>query len=72
MLEKEGFERGLPVQAEIPICSEMKMANSFTEIQCITASTLKFINNARSQTKRNAIFKSKKDNLCTGRKIHRS
>ena len=25
MLEKEGFERGLPVQAEIPICSEMRV-----------------------------------------------
>ena len=40
MLEKGGFEGGLPVQVEIPICSEMRvwrcMANGLTEIQCIT------------------------------------
>ena len=40
--------------------ARMKVANSFTELQSITALTLKFVNNTRSQTKRNAIFKSKK------------
>ena len=40
--------------------ARMKVANSFAEIQCITSLTLKFLNNARSQTKRNAIFKTKK------------
>ena len=52
ILEKGGFERGLPVKAEIYTHVFrnvlMKMANGFTNIQCITALTLVFINDAQS------------------------
>ena len=63
------FESGLPLEAQILMCSEMplycmKMANRFANKQCITALTLVFINKC-------AILNLKECGLQSGRQIGR-